>query len=97
MSEFRVYSLLRTHDPITSPALLVFKAADRLHIRITRPNEVRQTDFTYFKLIGWRWMYLSTVLDNYSRYIISWKLCPTMSRWMYRSASSVSGRLSQNF
>ena len=23
-------------------------------------------------------MYLSTVLDNFSRYIICWKLCPTM-------------------
>jgi putative transposase len=37
-----------------------------------------RTDFTYFKIIGWGWMYLSTVLDDYSRYIISWKLCSTM-------------------
>jgi len=37
-----------------------------------------QTDFTYFKIIGWGWMYLSTVLDDYSRYIIAWKLCSTM-------------------
>ena len=37
-----------------------------------------QTDFTYFKIIGWGWMYLSTVLDDFSRYIISWKLCTTM-------------------
>jgi transposase InsO family protein len=37
-----------------------------------------QTDFTYFKIIGWGWMYLSTVLDDYSRYIIAWKLCANM-------------------
>ena len=37
-----------------------------------------QTDFTYFKIIGWGWMYLSTVLDDFSRYIIAWKLCSTM-------------------
>ena len=37
-----------------------------------------QTDFTYFKIIGWGWMYLSTVLDDFSRYLISWKLCTTM-------------------
>jgi transposase InsO family protein len=37
-----------------------------------------QTDFTYFKMIGWGWMYLSTVLDDFSRYIIAWKLCTNM-------------------
>lgn len=38
-----------------------------------------QTDFTYFKIIGWGWYYLSTVLDDYSRFIVSWRLCKTMS------------------
>ena len=37
-----------------------------------------QTDFTYFKIIGWGWMYLSTVLDDFSRYVIAWKLCTNM-------------------
>jgi len=37
-----------------------------------------QTDFTYLKVIGWGWFYLSTILDDYSRYIIAWKLCTTM-------------------
>ncbi len=27
---------------------------------------------------GWGWFYLSTILDDYSRYIITWKLCTTM-------------------
>ena len=79
MSEATVYRLLRTHDLITRPAYLLFKAADRFHTRTTRPNEMWQTDFTSFKISGWGWMYLSTVLDDYSRYIISWKLCSTMS------------------
>ncbi len=43
-----------------------------------RPNEQWQTDFTYFKITGWGWYYLSTILDDYSRYVISWKLCSTM-------------------
>ena len=34
--------------------------------------------FTYFKVIGWGWYYLSTVLDDYSRFIISWKLTTSM-------------------
>jgi transposase InsO family protein len=37
-----------------------------------------QTDFTYFKIIGWGWVYPWTILDDLSRYIISWKLGTTM-------------------
>ncbi len=78
VSEATVYRLLKAHDLITSPAYVVIKAADRFHTQTTRPNEMWQTDFTYFKIIGWGWLYLSTVLDDYSRYIIAWKLCSTM-------------------
>jgi transposase InsO family protein len=28
---------------------------------------------------GWGWFYLSTVLDDFSRYILAWKLCTTMA------------------
>ncbi len=78
VSEATVYRLLKAHDLITSPAYVVSKAADAFHTKTTRPNEMWQTDFTYFKISGWGWMHLSTVLDDYSRYIISWKLCSTM-------------------
>ena len=78
VSEATVYRLLKAHDLITSPAYVVIKAADRFHTQTTRVNEMWQTDFTYFKIIGWGWMYLSTVLDDYSRYIIAWKLCSSM-------------------
>jgi transposase InsO family protein len=27
----------------------------------------------YLKVIGWGWFYLSTILDDFSRYIIAWK------------------------
>ncbi len=43
-----------------------------------RPNQMWQTDFTYLKVIGWGWFYLSTVLDDFSRYIVGWKLCTNM-------------------
>jgi putative transposase len=32
----------------------------------------------YLKIIGWGWHYLSTILDDFSRYVIAWKLCTTM-------------------
>ena len=44
-----------------------------------RVNELCQIDFTYFRVVGWGWYYLSTVLDDYSRYIIAWKLFQTMA------------------
>jgi putative transposase len=78
VSEATVYRLLKAHDLITSPAFIVMKAASEFTDKTTRPNEMWQTDFTYLKIIGWGWMYLSTILDDFSRYIIAWKLCTTM-------------------
>ena len=78
VSESSVYRLLKAHDLITSPAFIVIKAADEFKDKTTAPNQLWQTDFTYLKVIGWGWFYLSTILDDFSRYIIAWKLCTTM-------------------
>lgn len=78
VSEASVYRLLKAHDLITSPAFIVMKAADEFHTKTTAPNQLWQTDFTYLKVIGWGWFYLSTILDDFSRYIIAWKLCTSM-------------------
>ena len=78
VSEASVYRLLKAHDLITSPAFVVIKAADEFRDKTTAPNQLWQTDFTYLKVIGWGWFYLSTILDDFSRYIIAWKLCTTM-------------------
>ena len=78
VSEASVYRLLKAHDLITSPAYIVMKAADEFKDKTTVPNQLWQTDFTYLKVTGWGWFYLSTVLDDFSRYIIAWKLCTTM-------------------
>ncbi|MGO1164335.1 IS3 family transposase [Brucella sp. C7-11G] len=78
VSEASVYRLLKAHDLVTSPAYIVIKANDEFKDKTTRPNEMWQTDFTYLKVIGWGWFYLSTILDDYSRYIIAWKLCTSM-------------------
>ena len=78
VSEASVYRLLKAHDLITSPAYIVIKAASEFKDKTTSINQLWQTDFTYLKIIGWGWFYLSTILDDYSRYIISWKLCTNM-------------------
>ena len=78
VSEASVYRLLKAHDLIASPAFIVMKAADEFKDKTTAPNQLWQTDFTYLKVIGWGWFYLSTILDDFSHYIIAWKLCTTM-------------------
>ncbi len=72
------YRICKAHDLITSPAFVVMKAADGFKDKTTAPNQLWQTDFTYLKVTGWGWFYLSTVLDDFSRYIVVWKLCTTM-------------------
>ena len=78
VSESTVYRVLKAHDLITSPAFIVLKAANQFKDKTTSINQLWQTDFTYIKVLGWGWFYLSTVLDDYSRYIVSWKLCTNM-------------------
>lgn len=78
VSEASVYRLLKAQDLITSPAYIVVKAADEFADKTTTPNQLWQTDFTYLKVTGWGWYYLSTVLDDFSRFVVAWKLCATM-------------------
>ena len=78
ISESSAYRILKEADLITAPDYVVIKAAEEFKDKTTAINQMWQTDFTYFKIIGWGWYYLSTILDDYSRYIIAWKLCTTM-------------------
>jgi putative transposase len=78
VSEASVYRLLKAHDLIASPAYIVITAAEEFQDKTTAPNQLWQTDFTYLKITGWGWYYLSTVLDDFSRFIVAWKLCATM-------------------
>jgi transposase InsO family protein len=79
ISEASVYRILKAEGLVTSPAFIVMKASDRFANPTTAINQLWQTDFTYLKVTGWGWFYLSTVLDDFSRYIVAWKLCTTMS------------------
>ncbi len=79
ISESSVYRILKVYDLITSPAYIVIAASDTFKHPTVRVNELWQTDFSYFKIIHWGWYYLSTVMDDYSRFILSWKLFSTMS------------------
>jgi transposase InsO family protein len=78
VSESTVYRILKEANLITSPAYVLMSASDAFKNPTARVHEMWQTDFTYFRVINWVWYYLSTVLDDFSRDIIAWKLSPTM-------------------
>jgi transposase InsO family protein len=79
ISESSTYRILKGYDLVESPAFTVVSAADEFKHPTKRIYELWQTDFTYFKILNWGWYYLSTVLDDFSRYILAWKLTPTMN------------------
>jgi putative transposase len=69
---------LKAADLITRPAYILMSASDAFKNPTARVHEMWQTDFTYFRIVNWGWYSLSTVLDDFSRYIIAWRLSPTM-------------------
>ena len=78
ISESSVYRILKARGLITAPAHIFLSAADEFTTKTGFVHQKWQTDFTYFKILGWGWYYLSTILDDYSRYIVHWELCSNM-------------------
>jgi transposase InsO family protein len=78
ISESSVFRILKERGLITAPAHILLSAADEFEKKTNRVNEMWQTDFTYFKIVGWGYYYLCTILDDYSRFIIAWELKKNM-------------------
>jgi transposase InsO family protein len=79
ISETSVYRILKAYDLIPSPAYVVLSAREKFTHPTRGIHELWQTDFTYLKVVGWGWYFLSTVMDDFSRYILAWRLSSTMA------------------
>jgi putative transposase len=79
ISESTVYRILKAHDLVTCPVYNVITALDKFPQPTRAVNKLWQTDFTYLKVVHCGWYYLSTVIDDYSRFILTWRLCTGMS------------------
>ena len=79
ISESSTYRILKACDLVTSPVYQVVTAKDQFEKPTQRVNELWQTDFTQLNVVGWGRYYLCTVLDDFSRYIIAWRLAPSMT------------------
>jgi transposase InsO family protein len=74
VSESTCYRLLKRHGLVKPAEVVGFKAGKEYHRKTSRPNEMWATDGAYLKVVGWGYYYLVTVLDDYSRFILAWRL-----------------------
>lgn len=74
VSESTCYRLLKRHGLVKPAEVVGFKAGKEYHRKTSRPNEMWATDGAYLKVMGWGYYYLVTVLDDYSRFILAWRL-----------------------
>ena len=78
VSESTVYRILR-REGLVKRQETQFMAAKEYHTKTTRPHQMWATDVSYFRVVGWGYYYLVTVMDDYSRFILAWKLQKDMS------------------
>jgi len=78
VSESTVYRILRREGLVKRPVVQLV-AGKEYHTKTTGPHQMWATDASYFRVVGWGYYYLVTVMDDYSRFILAWKLQGDMS------------------
>jgi putative transposase len=78
VSESTVYRILR-REGLVKRQETELTAANEYHTKTTRPHQMWATDASYFRVVGWGYYYLVTVMDDYSRFILAWKLQKDMT------------------
>jgi putative transposase len=78
VSESTVYRILKREGLVKRQETQI-TAAKEYHTKTKRPHQMWATDASYFRVVGWGYYYLVTVMDDYSRFILSWKLQKDMS------------------
>ena len=74
VSASTVYRLLKKAGLIKEAEVKTFPAGAEYTVKTKRPNQMWQTDATYMLVKNWGWYYLISVLDDYSRRILAWRL-----------------------
>ena len=70
VSESTVYRILRREGLVKRPEMRL-AAGKEYHRKTTGPHQMWATDASYFRVVGWGYYYLVTVMDDYSRFIPS--------------------------
>ncbi len=73
VGESTVYRLLKKEGLIKPPEMQLL-AGKEYQRKTSGPHQMWATDASYFRVTGWGYYYMVTVMDDYSRFILAWKL-----------------------
>ena len=73
VSESTVYRILRREGLVKRPEMRL-AAGKEYHRKTMGPHQMWATDASYFRVVGCGYYYLVTVMDDYSRFILAWRL-----------------------
>ena len=74
-----MYRVLKRHGLNRSITLVGFPAGKEFRVKTTAPNQLWQSDASYYFVVGWGWYYSIEVLDDYSRFVLASDLKPDMT------------------
>ena len=77
-SESSVYRILGREGLVKRPEMRL-AAGKEYHRKTTGPHQMWATDASYFRVVGWGYYYLVTVMDDYSRFILAHRLQQDMT------------------
>ena len=73
VGESTVYRLLKREGLVKPPEMQLL-AGKEYQRKTSGPHQMWATDASYFRVAGWGYHYMVTVMDDYSRSILAWKL-----------------------
>jgi len=73
VGESTVYRLLKSEGLVKPPEMQLL-AGKEYQRKTSGPHQMWATDASYFRVTGWGYYYMVTVMDDYSRSILAWKL-----------------------
>ena len=82
VTDRQAYRIMKAHDLLQKPRARepeLYQASKLFELLPSGPNELWQMDVTYVHIPSWGWWYAITVIDYYSRYLLTAHLTPSYS------------------